>query len=108
MILGGSPSTDLSFIKNALKSDENLTVNSLTQISSDKFVEDINYSLVDSADLLFLVGFPGENTTDELLNIVQKNISEEKMPYFISFSPQTNIEKIAQMQSELPFPNISG
>ena len=103
MILGGSPSTDLSFIKNALKSDENLTVNSLTQISSDKFVEDINYSLVDSADLLFLVGFPGENTTDELLNIVQKNISEEKMPYFISFSPQTNIEKIAQMQSELPF-----
>ncbi len=25
------------------------------------------------------------------------------MPYFISFSPQTNIEKIAQMQSELSF-----
>ncbi|MBT8386570.1 MAG: hypothetical protein KJO12_04095 [Ignavibacteria bacterium] len=103
MILAGSPSTDLSFIKNALKSDENLTVNSLTQISSDKFVEDINYSLVDSADLLFMVGFPGENTTDELLNIVQKNISEEKMPYFISFSPQSNIEKIKPMQSELPF-----
>ncbi len=103
MILAGSPSTDLSFIKNALKSDENLTVNSLTQISADKFVEDINYSLVDSADLLFLVGFPGENTTDELLNIVQKNISEEKMPYFISFSSQTNIEKIKRLQQELPF-----
>jgi hypothetical protein len=103
MILAGSPSTDLSFIKNALKSDENLTVNSLTQISADKFVEDINYSLVDSADLLFLVGFPVENTPDELLNIVQKNISEEKMPYFISFSSQTNIEKIKRLQQELPF-----
>ena len=95
MILAGSPSTDLSFIKNALKSDENLTVNSLTQISADKFVEEINYSLVDSADLLFLVGFPGENTTVELLNFVQNNISEEKMPYFILFSPQTNIENSA-------------
>jgi hypothetical protein len=52
---------------------------------------------------LFLVGFPGGNTPDEFLNIVQKNISEEKMPYFISFSSQTNIEKIVQMQSELPF-----
>jgi len=103
MVLAGSPSTDLSFIKNALKSDENLTVNSLTQISSDKFVEEINYSLVDSADLLFLVGFPGENTPDELLNIVKKNISNEKMPYFITFSPQSNIEKIKQLQPELPF-----
>jgi len=103
MVLAGSPSTDLSFIKNALNSDDNHTVNSLTQISSDKFVEDINYSLVDSADLLFLVGFPGQNTPDELINIVQKNISDEKMPYFITFSPQTNIEKIKQLQPELPF-----
>ncbi|NNG26258.1 MAG: hypothetical protein HKM87_01920 [Ignavibacteriaceae bacterium] len=102
MILAGSPSTDLSFIKNALKSDENLTVNSLTQISADKFVEDINYGLVDSADILFLVGFPGENTTGELLNIVQKNISDEKMPYFISLPPQSVFERINLLQ-DLPF-----
>jgi len=103
MILAGSPSSDLSFIKNALNSDENLTVNSLTQITSDKFVEEINYSLLDSADILFLVGFPGINTPGELLNIVRKNISEEKMSYFITFSPQTNLEKIKQLQPELPF-----
>jgi len=102
MILAGSPSTDLSFVKNALKSDENLTVNSLTQISADKFVEDINYSLVDNADILFLVGFPGENTTGELLNIVQKNISDEKMPYFISLPPQSVFERINQLP-DLPF-----
>jgi hypothetical protein len=103
MILAGNPSSDLSFIKNALKSDGNLTVNSLTQISADKFVEDINYSQVDSADLLFLVGFPGENTSNELLNIVQKNISNNKIPYFISLPPQSDIEGIKKLQAELPF-----
>jgi len=102
MILAGNPSTDLSFIKNSLKSDENLTVNSLTQIAADKFVENVDYSLVDSADLLFLVGFPGVTTTGELLNIVQKNISDNKIPYFISLPPQSAIERINQLQ-DLPF-----
>ncbi|MEJ2195609.1 MAG: hypothetical protein P8X73_12230, partial [Ignavibacteriaceae bacterium] len=39
LILAGKPSADLTFIKNALREDENFNVISLTQISKDKYAE---------------------------------------------------------------------
>jgi hypothetical protein len=42
LVLAGSPSPDLSFIKNTLKSDENFRVNSLTQVNQNKFLENVN------------------------------------------------------------------
>lgn len=55
LLVAGSPSADLSFIKTSLLSDKNLSVNSITQISADKFLEDHNKSkLIDSVDVFSL------------------------------------------------------
>ncbi len=103
LLLAGNPSTDLSFIINTLKRDENLLINSITQISSNKFVEEINYSLVDSADILFLVGFPAANTPQALIDAVKTNISDKKKPYLISLTSHSNVEMLKLLQPELPF-----
>lgn len=78
LLVAGSPSEDLSFIKNSLKSDENLEVNSMTQISQNKFLEGENYnSKIDSADVLFLIGFPAANTPPNLINKISENIKSK-------------------------------
>jgi|YelNatPaOPRAMG01_1025707.scaffolds.fasta_scaffold00372_12 hypothetical protein len=104
LILAGSPSSDLAFIKNTLKSDNNLTVNSITQITNDKFIEKDNpKKLLDSANVLFLVGFPSKETPNNLLQQVIQKISEKNIPYFITLSNGIDFNKIKLIQNELPF-----
>jgi hypothetical protein len=104
LIVAGSPSPDLSFVKNSLKSDENLTINSITQIGMNRYLENNNRErLIDSADILFLTGFPSAETSDELLRKISRVISEKNKPFFITLSRSTDFNKLKQLQSELPF-----
>jgi hypothetical protein len=103
LLLAGSPSADLSFIKNALKKDKNLTVNSITRISTNRFLEDFNNKLPDSADVFFLIGFPSKDTPEELWLRVQDLIKIKKVPYFLMVSSNTSLSRIANLQSELSF-----
>jgi len=103
VVLASSPSPDLTFIKNALTSDENISVISITQISKNKFLETPDYSLLDSADIFFLVGFPSQDTPGDLLNRVIKKITDVKIPYFLTLSSGINISRLTSLKSELPF-----
>lgn len=108
LILAGSPSSDLSFIKNSLKLDENLKVNSITQIAANKFLEKENRdALIDSADVFFLVGFPSQETPHDMLNKVVKLISEKNIPYFLTLSGNADMQRLREIQGILPF-TISG
>ncbi len=103
LLLAGSPSPDISFIKNSLKTDENFKVNSLTQISANKFLEKENPDkLLDSADILFLVGFPSKETSNEFLNKIQEKIFNRNKPFFLTLSSGIDIEKLKLLQRELP------
>lgn len=103
LLLASSPSNDFSFIKTSLKQDKNLTVSTITQISNHRFFNELNYGLVDSADILFLVGFPSDNTPDDLWRIVRNKILDEKVPYFLSLSPNISLAKLLDLKSELSF-----
>jgi hypothetical protein len=104
LLLGGSPSSDLSFIKNALLSDQNLSVNSITQISTDKYLEKNNREkLLDSAEVLVLIGFPSKETSPELVNRVASLILEKNIPYLFILSGTTDFNKLNQIKKELPF-----
>ncbi|MCX6149464.1 MAG: hypothetical protein NTX22_02950 [Ignavibacteriales bacterium] len=104
LILAGSPSADLSFIKNSLSSDPNLKVSSITQIASNKFLESIDRNkLIDSADVLYLVGFPSQQTSSELLNKVLQAIRDKNKPFFIVLSSGLDYNKLKLLQPELPF-----
>jgi hypothetical protein len=103
LLLAGSPSSDISFIKNSLLIDENFKVNSLTQISPDKFLEKENPDMVlDSADILFLIGFPSKETSNNFLNKIQDKIFNDDKPFFLTLSSGIDLGKLNLLQRELP------
>lgn len=104
LLLAGSPSPDLSFIKNALLEDNNFSVNSITQIGANKFLEKNNRErLLDSVEVLIFVGFPSRETTTEMLNKVTALISEKNIPYLFILSGSTDLNKLSQLKKDLPF-----
>jgi hypothetical protein len=104
LLLAGSPSNDLSFVKNSLQRDKNLSVNSITLISPNKFIENNNRDkLLDSADILFLIGFPSKETPDQFWRKVISNIIDKSKPFFLTLSGSVDISKLQMLQNELPF-----
>lgn len=103
IILASTPSTDLSFIKNALTRDENIEVYSIVQISGDKFLDKPNYQKLDSADVLFLIGFPSDQTPEELLSRVFSKIKDSKTPYFVTLSSGISLNRLSKLGNDLPF-----
>ncbi len=104
LVIAGSPSSDVAFVKNTLRSDRNLTVNSITQAAPDKFIENNNRSeLLDSANVYFLLGFPSKETSRNFMLSVLKEISDKDKPYFIVLSDGTDFTKLKEFQSQLPF-----
>lgn len=111
LLLASSPSADLTFVKNALKRDENIEVNSIVQLSKDKFSDKLNYRMIDSADVFFLIGFPSDATPEELLNRVILKIKENKIPFFLTLSEGVSINILSRFGNDLPFTlnqNFSG
>ena len=103
MLLASSPSADLTFINNSLKRDENLEINSIVQIASNKFLNELNYQILDSADVLFLIGFPSDQTPKNLLDHVSSRIKTDKIPYFLTLSSGISLNKLLLLGDELSF-----
>ena len=104
LLLAGAPSEDFSFIKNSLKLDDNFDVSSIVQISKDKFLGNDNFiQKIDSADVLFLIGFPASNSPINLSNKVLENIKNKNKPFLITMSPSVDLQKLKLFESELPF-----
>jgi hypothetical protein len=108
LLLSGKPSADLTFIKNALRSDDNFNVMSLAQINSNKLSESNSTQMIDSADIFFLVGFPSNNSPPELVSKVVQKITDNNTPFFLLFSSDVDIRKLTELQSEIPITIQSG
>jgi hypothetical protein len=104
LILAGSPSADLSFIRNSLSSDQNLKISTITQIAPNRFLEYADKNkLIDSADVLYLVGFPSAQTSSELLSKVLQSIQNKNKPFFLITSSGIDYNKLKVLLPELPF-----
>jgi urease gamma subunit len=102
LIVSGSPSPDLTFIKNALQSEKNFQVNTLTQVSSSNFIEINAIQKIDSADVIFLLSFPTKETSQEIYNHIKTKILNKNIPFFLMISNSTDIQKLSQISTELP------
>jgi hypothetical protein len=102
--VSGSPSSDLAFIKNSLSADKELQVRSITELSAGKYLENVNRDkLLDSADVLFLIGFPSAQTSDQLLRKVLQEVKEKSKPFLLTLSDPVDLNRLKIFQSELPF-----
>lgn len=101
-IVAGSPSSDLAFIKSSLEMDKNLTVEDFSQITGTKF-SNRDFNELDSADILFLLGFPASNTPEQLINKVNSLIIDSNIPYFYLMGISTDFSKLSRLNNSLSF-----
>ena len=103
LLLAGSPSPDLTFIKNAFSVDQNLKVNTLTQISAGTFLEQNPQAKLDSADIIYLIAFPTNATSDEFVNRLSNNLENRNTPFFLLLSGDVDLNKLNRISNLLPF-----
>jgi hypothetical protein len=103
LLLAGSPSADLTFIKNSLSTDQNLKVNTLTQISAGTFLEQNPQAKLDSADIIYLIEFPTSITSEDLVTRLSNKLENRNTPFFLLLSGEVDLKKLNRISSLLPF-----
>jgi len=103
LLIAGSPSPDLTFIKNTLSNDNNLTVNTLTQIASGKFLEQNADSKLDSANIIFLIGYPTNSVSDDFYNLLVNKLENKNTPLFFILTGDVSVNKLNRLKNILPF-----
>ena len=102
LLIAGSPSSDLTFIKNTLTSDNNMRVNTLTQITPGNFLEANANAKLDSADIIYLLGFPTNSTSEDFLNRLANKLENKSTPFFLLLSGDVDIRKLNKINNFLP------
>lgn len=102
LIISGSPSPDLTFIKNILSVENNFQVNTLTQVGTSKFIELNPNQKIDSADIFFFLSFPTRETAQELFNNISDKILSKRKPFFIMLNSSVDVAKLSKINKELP------
>ncbi len=102
LIITGNPNPDFTFIKNVIGNEEIFLINTLTQISADKFLEDNHKAKIDSADILYLIGFPNKFTPEIIWGEIKNKILNKKAPFFLMINNDVDYNKIRQVESALP------
>ncbi|MEW6702990.1 MAG: vWA domain-containing protein [Bacteroidota bacterium] len=102
-LIAGSPSADVAAISKALSTDKNIQVEKLIQISPNKFWNDVKASVLDSADILFLVDFPSSNSPQSLIRKVLSVIVDHNKPFFFLLSSGVSANWLKDFEKLLPF-----
>ena len=103
LIISGSPSPDLTFIKNTLSSDNNLKVSTLTQITPGNFIEQNANTKLDSANVIYLIGYPTNQVDDNFYNRLVNKLNTQNTPLFFILTADVSVPKLDKLKSLLPF-----
>lgn len=104
LMIAGAPSPDVAIVRQTLHEVGQFTVQSFTQNPSGGFYEGIlPQSSADSADCLFLLGFPAAATPAAVRDMLFASASARRTPVFIQVSRSTDLSRIGQWATLLPF-----
>jgi hypothetical protein len=104
LIIAGAPSPDVAVIRQTLNEMEQFTVRSFTQTPAGGFYDgSLASSLVDSADCLFLLGFPAATTDPSVGSMVFSSAAARRIPLLVQVSRSTDLARFGQWTSLLPF-----
>lgn len=103
LLIAGSPSPDLTFIKNTLSNDNNIKVNTLTQITAGKFLEQNANAKLDSANVIFLIGYPTNSVNQEFYNQLVNKLENKNTPLFFILTGEISVSKLENLKDVLPF-----
>ncbi len=103
LLISGSPSPDLTFIKNILTNDKNFKVNTLTQINAGNFLEQNADLKLDSADVIFLIGYPTNSVSEAFYNRLVNKLENNNTPSFFLLTGSVSVNKLERLKNILPF-----
>lgn len=103
LIISGSPSSDLTFIKNALSNDNNLKVNTLIQITPGKFLESNENTKLDSANIIYMIGYPTNIINEDFYSRLINKLNNQNTPLFFVLTGDISISKLGLVKNLLPF-----
>jgi hypothetical protein len=104
LAIAGKPSYDLSFINQAIKTNKDLYLQTLIEKSDGSFYPLFrNENFIDSADVIFLIGFPSTNNSDRLIRRILEKIERSNTPIFILINPDIDFNKLNYFKQYLPF-----
>ncbi len=102
-LIAGSPSKDLSAIKNTLTGNKDFSISSVTYLGNNTFAEKVNLSgIIDSADVFFLIGYPAAGFPSNSGNRIFSAISSSKKPFCILAGLSTDFNELKKYNSYLP------
>jgi hypothetical protein len=102
LLIAGSPSPDVSSLKQALSTTENFKTDYRIQKQSNEYYDG---ELPDfrNYDLIVFNGFPSDITSEEQISKIKEKMKEINLPLIFINSSNISFDKLREFQSYLPF-----
>lgn len=98
----GAATADISFIKNAIKSQEGIEIREFIQSLGPTFYNEPNQADFNETEIFIFVNFPTVNTSDITLQNLVNQLSKGKSLLFIA-GRETDYAKLRKFEEYLPF-----
>lgn len=102
LVISGSPSSDLAFLKSELNKINNFETTYLTQKSSTEYYEKELPDL-SKINCFLLLGFPTQISNVNLINDINKYVKENNASLFFITSRTIDYTKLSLLENILPF-----
>lgn len=104
LTIAGKPSYDLSFINQAIKKNQDLRLETLIEkLPNEYYPLSANERFIDSADVIFLIGFPTKENSEALIQKILNRIKKDNTPLFILLNLDTDFNRLTVFKPFLPF-----
>ena len=103
ILVAGSPSQDVAFIRRALEGDKNVALQTFIETKNGDFYENpLTAQSINDADCIALVDYPNEATSSASLGLIREAVTGTK-PLFFVLSRTEDFTKLRALEPALPF-----
>lgn len=104
LTIAGKPSYDLSFTNQVVKSNKDFQLETLIEKpDSDFYPLFRNERFLDSANVIFFIGFPSPINSERFVKKVLAKIERDNTPIFILVNPDVDFNRLALFKNFIPF-----
>ena len=104
LIVAGSPSPDVAFIRSTFEAMQGVSVKSIIQKSGSEVYDDAGSQIaIREADLVAFVGFPVASTSASLMRTLVAEITKSRKPLLFVASQNCDYTKLREFETLLPF-----
>jgi hypothetical protein len=104
LTIAGKPSYDLSFINQVVKSNKDFQLETLIEKPDGDFYPLFrNERFLDSANVIFFIGFPSPINSERFVKKVLAKIERDNTPIFILVNPDVDFNRLALFKNFIPF-----